>query len=132
MKETIQAIKVVNLVFLTMIVAAFTLTIMIHTIVFNWQPQRLVTEERWRVGGRHYERTARAWLAKMDARPREARRILAEVYGESDVERWFHRWRIFFLACAELFGYRQGREWYVAHTLLRPAGEETPLDTHEE
>ncbi len=88
--------------------------------IFRHFEDHLVTEERWRVGGRHYERTARAWLAEMDARPREARRILAGVYGESDVERWFHRWRIFFLSCAELFGYRQGREWYVAHSLLRP------------
>jgi cyclopropane-fatty-acyl-phospholipid synthase len=44
--------------------------------------------------------------------------ILARTYGEENAERWFQRWRIFFMACAELFGFDNGREWYVSHYLF--------------
>lgn len=72
-------------------------------------------EQQWLLSGSHYRRTAEAWLANLDARRDEAKRILAAVYGEEDVALWLERWRVFFLACAELFGYRGGREWGVAH-----------------
>jgi cyclopropane-fatty-acyl-phospholipid synthase len=77
-------------------------------------PVRL--ERRWRVNGRHYEKTSLAWLANMDRRKDEIRRLFESVYGP-DAERWLHRWRMFFLACAELFGYRNGEEWFVSHSL---------------
>ena len=73
---------------------------------------------RWRWCGRHYERTLRAWLALMDSRRAEIMPILARTYGESEAARWWVRWRLFFLACAELFGYRGGREWWVSHYLF--------------
>ena len=40
--------------------------------------------------------------------------LLRQTYGE-DAQRWWQRWRMFWLACAELFGYDEGREWGVAH-----------------
>jgi cyclopropane-fatty-acyl-phospholipid synthase len=45
--------------------------------------------------------------------------VLAHVYGASQAERWFQRWRIFFMACAELWGFRKGQEWLVSHYRLR-------------
>jgi cyclopropane-fatty-acyl-phospholipid synthase len=41
--------------------------------------------------------------------------IMEQTYGEEHAEQWFQRWRIFFMACAELFGSESGREWYVSH-----------------
>lgn len=84
----------------------------------------MVVADHWVVDGRHYRATAEAWLANLDRSADRAREILAEVHGVADADRWLHRWRLFFLACAELFGYHGGREWWVAHYRLvpRPAG----------
>ncbi|MDH4323174.1 MAG: class I SAM-dependent methyltransferase, partial [Betaproteobacteria bacterium] len=74
--------------------------------------------ERWRWDGTHYEKTANAWLANLDARREQALPVLAATYGEADAAQWLQRWRIFFMACAELFGYRDGQEWWVSHYLF--------------
>ncbi len=79
----------------------------------------LVVERQWEIDGRHYEKTALAWLERLDAASDACREILADVYGQPEGTRWLQRWRIFFLACAELFAFRDGREWFVSHSLLR-------------
>ncbi len=73
--------------------------------------------ERWRWNGQHYERTLNAWLALMDAQRAELHPLFVEVYG-SDADCWWERWRLFFMACAELFGYRGGEQWWVGHYLF--------------
>jgi len=78
----------------------------------------LAVEDHWRVGGRHYQRTCDQWLARMDAERQRVMEIFWEVYeGQAPV--WFQRWRVFFMACAELFGYGDGNEWFVSHYLFR-------------
>jgi cyclopropane-fatty-acyl-phospholipid synthase len=74
--------------------------------------------ERWRWDGTHYEKTANAWLTNLDARRDQAMPVLAATYGDADAAQWLQRWRIFFMACAELFGYREGQEWWVSHYLF--------------
>jgi cyclopropane-fatty-acyl-phospholipid synthase len=73
---------------------------------------------RWRWDGNQYQRTANAWLANLDARRGEALAVLADVYGAGEAARWLMRWRVFFMSCAELFGYDGGREWWVSHYLF--------------
>lgn len=74
--------------------------------------------DRWRWDGIHYEKTANAWLENMDAKKDEITPILAKVYGDDNIEQWRNRWRIFYMACAELFGYDNGQEWWVSHYLF--------------
>jgi cyclopropane-fatty-acyl-phospholipid synthase len=76
---------------------------------------------QWRWNGRHYARTLNTWLERMDARRQRLMPILQTVYGDS-ASVWWVRWRLFFMACAELFDYNRGQEWWVSHYLFeRPA-----------
>lgn len=83
--------------------------------------ENLRVTKHWVWNGEHYKRTAEAWLDNFDMRQAEIMPILQSVYGIDDGRIWFHRWRIFFLAVQELFGYSQGEEWFVSHYLLEPA-----------
>jgi len=78
-------------------------------------------ERRWTVNGTHYARTAEDWLRNIEQRRERILPLLRSTYGDRQAETWFHRWRVFFLACAELFAYRGGDEWVVSHALLRPS-----------
>ncbi|MFP3868857.1 MAG: SAM-dependent methyltransferase [Desulfobacteraceae bacterium] len=83
----------------------------------------LVVEGHWRLCGTHYQRTAEAWLANLDAHWPEITNLFRQCYGPHEAERMLNRWRLFFLACAELWGYAQGREWLVSHYRLRRRSE---------
>lgn len=73
--------------------------------------------ESWVVNGRHYQRTAELWLANMDAAAEQLRPLFVRTYG-NDHAKWWSYWRVFFLSCAELWGYRNGEEWTVNHYAL--------------
>lgn len=74
-------------------------------------------EDQWWIDGTHYQRTAAAWRRNMERRRREVQGVLRAHYG-AEASRWYHRWRMFFLACEELFGYAGGAEWGVGHYRL--------------
>jgi cyclopropane-fatty-acyl-phospholipid synthase len=77
--------------------------------------------ERWRVNGVHYQKTAEAWLEKLDRHRDHVLSLFARVHGKDEALRWLVRWRVFFMACAELFGYARGQEWMVSHYLFERA-----------
>lgn len=79
----------------------------------------LKIEDHWRVDGTHYQRTSEAWLANMDANDALIRPILEKTYGADQAVKWRVYWRVFFMSCAELWGFRQGQEWIVSHYLFR-------------
>jgi cyclopropane-fatty-acyl-phospholipid synthase len=79
--------------------------------------QHLQLSRQWRWDGTHYEKTANAWLEKMDAHAEPIMQTFQATYGD-DAQIWFNRWRIFYMSCAELFGYHKGQEWWVSHYLF--------------
>ena len=81
--------------------------------------------DSWRLPGWHYQRTSESWLERLDENTDAARRVLAVAYGETEADAWLARWRVFFMACAELFGYREGGEWLVSHYLFAPRSPST-------
>ena len=72
----------------------------------------------WQVNGMHYARTAEAWLANLDRTKFEDLRILQRPGAGDSARLAVRRWRMFFMAVAELFAYRHGEEWFVAHYLF--------------
>ena len=80
--------------------------------------RHLRVTRQWSWGGTHYEKTANAWLANLDAQRSRALPILEATYGAGQGALWLQRWRMFFMSCAELWGYRDGNEWFVSHYLF--------------
>ncbi len=78
--------------------------------------------EHWRFSGVHYQKTSEAWLDRLDKHRKELLAVFEEVYGKGEGRRWLARWRVFFMACAELFGFSGGDEWIVSHYLFENCG----------
>ena len=74
--------------------------------------------QHWQWAGTHYEKTANAWLENMDRQAEQLKPVFERIYGQQ-AEAWWQRWRIFFMACAELFGWDNGQEWVVGHFLFK-------------
>lgn len=68
-----------------------------------------------RVNGINYAKTCDAWLERMDKNLSMIRSVFAATYGEASVDTWVLNWRLFYMACSELFAFNDGQEWFVSH-----------------
>jgi len=71
----------------------------------------------WQVNGKHYEKTLNEWLLRMDQNRSVILPILKATYGKESGA-WWARWRLFFLSCAEFFGFDDGNQWSIQHYLF--------------
>jgi cyclopropane-fatty-acyl-phospholipid synthase len=83
--------------------------------------KHMKVEQQWTWSGVHYQKTAEEWLKNMTRRREFILPVLEETYGRKNLKKWWNYWRVFFMACAELWGYNNGEEWRVSHYLLQPA-----------
>ncbi|HTL39176.1 MAG TPA: cyclopropane-fatty-acyl-phospholipid synthase family protein [Kofleriaceae bacterium] len=90
----------------------FTGGLMPSVDLFRHFQDDLVICDEWQLPGTHYAKTAEAWHANLVGQ----RAAIEALLGK----RAYQRWRVFFLACAELFGYARGNEWLVAHYRFAP------------
>jgi cyclopropane-fatty-acyl-phospholipid synthase len=81
-------------------------------------PKHIQIQKHWRVNGLHYSKTSEAWLKNMDENKSTILPLFEKTYGKHQAIKWFVYWRLFFLACAELWGYNKGEEWFVSHYLF--------------
>ena len=90
--------------------------------LFKDLKSNLEYQESWILSGEHYERTSNAWLDKMDQNKSKILSLFERSNSSSVAKRKFHFWRLFYIACAEIFGYDNGNEWVVSHHLFKKSG----------
>jgi cyclopropane-fatty-acyl-phospholipid synthase len=79
----------------------------------------LAVDDHWVLSGTHYARTLRAWLDRLDAERDRVVALFADTHGHRSATAWLHRWRVFTIACEELFAFRGGDTWHVSHYRFR-------------
>lgn len=97
----------------------FTGGIMPSADLFSHFDRDLAISDEWRLDGTHYAKTSEAWYANLMTHRSELEQVLGPAASHRIQRAKVERWRVFFLACAELFGYKNGSEWIVAHYLMR-------------
>lgn len=80
--------------------------------------EHMKLERHWVVNGRNYGKTAEAWRLNLEKDTARSLEVLSRIYGQNRAELWYSRWKLFFLACEELFGFKRGEEWIVSHYLF--------------
>lgn len=80
--------------------------------------EHLSIEKHWHVSGLHYSKTSESWLQNMDKNKSQIMPLFESTYGKDQAVKWWVYWRLFYMACAELWGYNNGEEWIVSHYLF--------------
>ena len=80
--------------------------------------KNMFIEKHWHVSGMHYAKTSEAWLKNMDAHKDHIMPLFEKTYGNDKALKWWVYWRVFYMACAELWKFNNGDEWIVSHYLF--------------
>ena len=88
-----------------------------HDMLMHFQDDLRMVDS-WRINGVHYSRTLEEWLVRQDRNRAAVLDLFRETYPAGEERKWFAYWRLFYLACSELFKYRNGTEWGVTHVLM--------------
>ncbi|MBM4005462.1 MAG: class I SAM-dependent methyltransferase [Planctomycetes bacterium] len=88
--------------------------------LFREFDRHLTVSRQWAVNGMHYWQTCEQWLRNLDRNRGQIRRLFERDLSSAEARRTLQRWRIFLMACAELFRYKGGNAWLVGHYLLEP------------
>ena len=99
----------------------FTGGIMPSEDIFSHFSDHLRVACQWRIEGNHYANTCEDWISHQDLNRQQVFNVLHQHLPADLAKLQFHRWRIFFMACAELFRFSKGQEWKVGHYLLEHA-----------
>jgi cyclopropane-fatty-acyl-phospholipid synthase len=86
--------------------------------IFHFFQEKFKLVEHVKYNGTHYAKTSEEWLKNTDQNKQKILDLFKIHYGIKDAKKWLEYWRIFFMACAELWKYDSGREWFVSHYLL--------------
>jgi cyclopropane-fatty-acyl-phospholipid synthase len=86
--------------------------------IFTYFEDKFNLKEHVRYSGVHYSKTSEAWLENTDKNKDKILEIFRKHYGTKEAVKWFEYWRIFFMACSELWKYDNGSEWFVSHYLM--------------
>lgn len=89
--------------------------------LFTYYNDDLCINKKWQVSGTHYARTSEAWLGRLDAQAEELLELFSQDADHATAKLRLQRWRMFFMACAELFDFNSGNEWFVSHYLFEHA-----------
>ncbi|KAF9269325.1 S-adenosyl-L-methionine-dependent methyltransferase [Marasmius fiardii PR-910] len=93
--------------------------------LFTYFQDDLMLIKSWYLSGMNYSRTLEDWLKIQDKNRKAGLEELlkdAKKKGSdpSEAEKTFYRFRVFYMACSELFRMNGGQEWGVGHYLFRP------------
>ena len=89
-----------------------------HDLLPRFQDELRLVQD-WKISGDHYRRTAEHWLRNMDRNKPRILEIFADTYGADEARKWWAYWRVFYMSCAELWGFNNGAEWIVSHYLFK-------------
>lgn len=81
----------------------------------------LQLREHWWLTGQHHQKTANAWLRRLEAARDQLTAMLRDTSGdEMRAKQQLHQWRSHLMEISEFFGYGHGQEWGTAQYLFEP------------